>query len=97
MDTLTATLGPWKLERDRANSLSLYGDDDTFIGEVYLDQDEPSQEETANVLLLAAAPDLLAALRWIADHGDTGAGGRPAYHDMRDRARKAIAKAEGRN
>jgi hypothetical protein len=49
----------------------------------------------ANGALLAAAPDLLAALKWIADHGDAGAGGRPAYHDMRAKARAAIAKAEG--
>ena len=55
-----------------------------------------SQTQEEDVRILAAAPDLLAALKWIAEHGDTGAGGRPAYHDMRDHARKAIAKAEGR-
>jgi len=40
-------------------------------------------------------PLLLAALYWIADHGDTGAEGRPAYHDMRDYARAAIKRAGG--
>ena len=50
-------------------------------------------EKDANMRLIAAAPDLLAALQWIVDHGDTGEGGRPAFHDMRARARAAIAKA----
>jgi len=48
-----------------------------------------------NARLIAAAPDLLEALQWIADHGDTGEGGRPAFHDMRAHARAAIAKATG--
>ena len=42
-----------------------------------------------------AAPALVAALEWIADHGDTGGGGRPAYHDMRAKARAALALARG--
>lgn len=41
--------------------------------------------------LLARAPDLLAALRWIADHGDTTDGHRPACYAMRDAARRAFA------
>ena len=49
-----------------------------------------------NARLIAAAPELLEALRWIVDHGDTGKGGRPAYHAMRAHARAAIAKAEGK-
>ena len=63
MNTLTPTPGPWKLERDLRGFLSLRGDDDTFIGDICHDQDEPSQVETANAILLAAAPDLLAALK----------------------------------
>lgn len=38
---------------------------------------------------------MLEALRWIADHGDTGECRRPAYHDMRAKARATIAKVEG--
>jgi hypothetical protein len=49
----------------------------------------------ANARLIAAAPELLAALKWIAAHGDTGEGRRPAYYDMRAKARAAIAKAAG--
>jgi len=52
-------------------------------------------EQRANARLIAAAPDLLAALLWIVDHGDTGEGGRPAYHAMRNHSRAAIAKATG--
>ena len=38
--------------------------------------------------------DLLEALRWIVDHGDTGSHGRPAYYDMRAHAQTAITKAD---
>lgn len=43
----------------------------------------------------AVIADLVAALQWIADHGDTGSMGRPAFYDMRDHARTAIRKAKG--
>ena len=52
-------------------------------------------DSLANARLISAAPELLAALQWIVDHGDTGEGGRPAYHAMRNHARAAIAKATG--
>lgn len=58
----------------------------------YVDADPETQD--ANARLIAAAPAMLEALRWIADHGDTGEGRRPAYHDMRAKARAAIALAE---
>ncbi len=32
----------------------------------------------------------IAALHWIAEHGDTGEGGRPAFYDMRARARACL-------
>ena len=78
-------------------------------GNVYLVRDGlavahimgPQSDALATAEALAgdanAAPALLAALRWIADHGDTGAGRRPAYHDMRACARAAIAAAERRS
>ena len=37
-----------------------------------------------------ACKNFRTALQWIADHGDTGEGGRPAYHDMRTKAREAL-------
>jgi hypothetical protein len=40
-----------------------------------------------------AVPDLVRSLKWIVDCGDYGEGHRPACHDMRAEARKALAKA----
>lgn len=54
-------------------------------------------ESRANAHLIAAAPDLLAALKAMMD----GAYGNPAFPDenalVEEEAAKAIAKAEGRN
>ncbi len=47
----------------------------------------PSPEQTANARLIAAAPDLLAALEWVIDYAPTGAD--------EARCRAAIAKARG--
>jgi hypothetical protein len=52
----------------------------------------PQTEAMARVMALA--PELAATLRWIAEHGDTGANRRPAYHDMRTAARNVLAKLE---
>ena len=43
---------------------------------------------------IAALPELIAALRYITECGDS-LDDRPAYHGMRAIARAAIAKAEG--
>jgi hypothetical protein len=89
MKTLNHTPGPWILERDRAKSLSIYGDT-TFIGEVYHEVDEPSPEENANARLIAAAPDLLDACRMALSCM------APDDNDITARAlRAAIAKATG--
>ena len=54
---------------------------------------EPGDYRPENARLIATAPDLLETLQWIADHGDTTDGWRPAFHAMRSAARAAIAKA----
>ena len=94
------TRGPWHVSKSGAGVLAVYAKRRQSPVCVFgnlsddLAPDFPTAE--ANARLIAAAPELLAALRWIAEHGDTGAGGRPAYHDMRAHARAAIAKAEGK-
>lgn len=40
--------------------------------------------------LLAVTASFRDALKLIADHGDTGTNGRPAFHDMRAQARLAL-------
>ena len=95
------TPGPWYYEDD---SFAPYIVDSTRLIRLADVHDTPylssgscgRRASKANAHLLASAPELLEALRWIVDHGDTGKGGRPAYHAMRAHARAAIAKAEGK-
>lgn len=83
------TPGPWTYKAGYIR----HGE--TYLAEVLVGPDcEDATIGQANARLIAASPSLLAALQWIANHGDTGAGGRPAFHDMRDHARKAINLAE---
>jgi len=53
----------------------------------------PSAEDCANGRLIAAAPELLAALEFCAEALDTEAGG--LYRAHIEQARAAIAKAKG--
>lgn len=56
---------------------------------------EMTVENEANARLIAAAPDLAAALeRLIAEHDEPGSHGRPSRYAW-DQARAAIAGAEG--
>ena len=91
------TPGPWEIHGSLAEPLYyVHG------ANAICDMRKPSgfyrspAETEANARLIAAAPELLEALEWIADHGDTEAHGRSAVHAMRTKARSAIAKVEGR-
>ena len=50
----------------------------------------------ANARLITSAPDMLAALKAIIDRSENGELGTSKVVDMRNIARAAIAKAEGR-
>jgi len=83
------TPGPWI----RSASLAIWRDRGaTMVASVLCDSvSEPSIEEVANACLIAAAPDLLAALKdWVEE---------PFRVDWKriDAARAAITKAEGRS
>jgi len=52
--------------------------------------------DATNARLIAAAPDLLAALRWIVDCGDGCPTAIDIVQAMRHHAREVIAKAEGK-
>lgn len=86
------TEGPWRAENDE-----ILGDDgDTFIATVPLHGGMNPTEWQANLRLIAAAPDLLAALKAMRD-GAYGNPSMPAENDAIDQmAETAIAKAEGR-
>ena len=55
------------------------------------------KEAAANASLIAAAPELLAALKRLLPLWEEAIGYEADYMDMADFARAAIAKAEGRN
>ena len=89
---------PWILERDKASTLSIYGGNDgkTFIGEVWNEVDEPAPWEEANARLIAAAPELLAALQKLVNLISDDDSRYEAYKEEMEEATAAIAKAEGR-
>jgi hypothetical protein len=87
------TAGPWK------TNISIHPDDQVFdaTGVMVADckwTNHVHTEREANALLIAAAPELLDALKGLLAISDryTGVGLREV-----DAARTAIAKAEGRN
>ena len=91
----THTPGPWAYDKDSNEIFSC--NEAHGCGWVALvkgndsnGQPLPEEERQANAKLIAAAPELLAALRWIASNGYTAQAA-----DMIDHSRAAIAKAEG--
>jgi hypothetical protein len=103
------TPGPWNRERyDTGRSPSRYfpitairNGKHCRIAESGGDSDLPSEEIEANGALIAAAPELLQALKdlvsQVEDQDNIFDEGLSAAHDSMQDARAAIAKAEGRN
>lgn len=94
------TPGPWNaVNNDAGTALEIWDDDGQMIANVQ-PQDPPAVEH-ANARLIAAAPDLLAALRDIlatsVARSDLGTIAPAPRLDTVVRARAAIAKAEGRS
>lgn len=89
---MTHTPGPWIIRK--AGELSMNGEPHPFdfvevaIGRFIVTEGRSEQEANANTRLIAAAPDMLAALKAILD--ETGGIGGPFTA-----ARAAIAKATG--
>lgn len=93
----THTEGPWRVD-DNGRDVRAGGRGGLFVARAYeIEQDEPPygadvQQWEANARLIAAAPDLLAALKrslnWLASY--PGGCASNAY----DAARAAIAQAE---
>jgi hypothetical protein len=83
------TPGPWRLERDKAFSLSVYGSDNFFVGDVTHEADECNATEIANACLIATAPKLLEAFEEALIMAETG------IEFRREKARHIIAEAKG--
>jgi hypothetical protein len=84
------TPGPWFLDDD--GRIFDTPDRGQLVAEVATADpaEPPAEEDVANARLIAAAPDLLAALEKVVAISDR-------KHDAWDEARAAIAKAEGRS
>lgn len=94
------TPGPWLRENNTVYSLMHYGwrkgtelFKNRFHTYVQADKECPDDEHEANVLLIAAAPELLEALESALDALENE--GVTFWSDTQDKARDAIAKATG--
>lgn len=92
--TTTHTPGPWSLSDEDSPLLS--GADGAYIAQVFsrtnCDIGSLRSNYAADARLIAAAPDLLDALRRVMRHIPADSGGASLSDDMH-RARKAIARA----
>lgn len=87
------TPGPWRIVNSpRSSSLEVYAGD-TAICELWRRADRAAEHATAK--LIAAAPDLLAALKALMPILDNDGPLVAAYADIGPLVRAAIAKAEG--
>jgi hypothetical protein len=83
----THTPGPWRVSNPQSPECALVITDDLTIARAYVGDKAPATAN-ANAHLIAAAPDLLAALKYLLELGGDD--------DRRIAAEAAIAKAEGR-
>ena len=90
------TPGPWAIEPDDNEQLNIYAEERAFWVALLPHQCVRSIEEQQkiNARLIAAAPDLLAALRDAEVLIDSRS---PMAEDVFQKTRAAIAKAEGRS
>ena len=97
------TPGPWKTRQADNGVFVLHDADGRHFANLRMVRDMPPEEAAANADVVAAAPELLAALHAII--GDAAAaitrpgqpnGADPALSGIYETARAAIAKAEGR-
>jgi len=94
---MTHTPGPWRVEGNHCAIVTA----GNFLVVDCGDASKPGgiTQARANASLIAAAPDMLEALNWIADHatefGDIEDFEKQVF-EITQRARRAIAKAQGK-
>jgi hypothetical protein len=97
------TPGPWEYTKAASSGdRGIHAEGTGIFAEAFADirraGENNSAEALANARLIAAAPDLLEALRWAAQNADQSEAGRDDdWYAGLDRVRAAIAKAEGRS
>jgi hypothetical protein len=94
------TPGPW-MSFDSGTLVISASPGDLLIADLDVSEVDTNAEREANAHLIAAAPELLQALRDAAEHLDFCGYGdayeREVAGDLRQRITAAIAKAEGRS
>lgn len=103
-DLSTPTPGPWSFEHDpsKSESITLQAEGDPCFAQIDPFDGELTARDFANARLIAAAPDMLAALQTMVAYSDRLiAEGHythrePRVQELYDMCAAAIAKAEGR-
>jgi hypothetical protein len=84
------TSGPWRITKCDDGVLMCHTEGDTIC---FGDPNHKDPDDSANFALIAAAPELLAALRWCVVHDGECLGDHPTRLEW---FRNIIALAEGR-
>lgn len=90
--TTPHTPGPWKVDEDAPVIVSAQDGTDIAIAS---GRAERGTVQEANARLIAAAPEMLAALVILVRDFDSAVDHAPEYSAIADHARAAIAKARG--
>jgi len=93
------TPGPWTATEGGVFSQHLNGHGNFYVAALPFHSEEPTPSDKANLALIAAAPELLAALERILSVSraglDSGGNVHVALNLAKGEARAAIAKAKG--
>lgn len=93
------TEGPWYVGEPNNSDTAIHGiwtSDDWVIADTVNDTCLPEEEQTANAVLMATAPELLEALEGLAQCVFDGlVAGAPRFEDAMLEAQRVIAKAKG--
>jgi hypothetical protein len=91
---MTHTLGPWYVNGDCIEADGPDGPRDITVAVATATR--RGYDDTADARLIAAAPELLRELKYLVEEFAEAVDWVPEYVAMTDRAKAAIAKAEGR-
>ena len=98
---MSHTPGPWDVDDDTMEIFSITpGHSTGWIAKVLGNDDNgrplTAEEMESNARLIAAAPEMLKELKFLVEQFEEAVDWVPEYTAMADRAKAAIAKAEGR-
>ncbi len=93
------TPGPWIVDEDMRQNMEwnrhIYGSDGMCVCFMSHSDGKNPSRDAANANLIAAAPDLLAALEFLVEREWQDDEGEPKLTEAREKAKAAIKKARG--